>query len=98
MPNHNLPPGPGRPKGSENKARAVHRQFWQEVLDQEGDNIKESLQQVRENDPAAYLKIVVSLTEFVMPKLSRTELTGTEGETISVTLNLGKTNSPDANH
>ncbi len=82
------PKAGGRKKGGVSKTNAMHQHYWQGILDRQTEHIENTLTQVREEEPAQYLKIIVSLTEFVMPKLARTELTGLAGKDIRVSLNL----------
>lgn len=84
----------GKPKGAISKVTKVNQQFWQLILDGEADNITASLKDVRKDSPTDYLKIILNMTEFVMPKLARTELTGKDGDQLEFTLNLNAKN-PD---
>jgi hypothetical protein len=64
----------GKVKGTKNSITKTSQAFWQNILDQNASHIQHALDDVRIQNPADYLKIVISLTEFVMPKLARTEL------------------------
>ncbi|RIV19734.1 hypothetical protein DYU11_22660 [Fibrisoma montanum] len=83
------PTAAGRKEGTPNKATEVHRAFWQDIVNQQAGRITTALNAVYKEDKAEFLKIVMSMTEFVMPKLARTEITGAKGERIKVTLDLG---------
>lgn len=78
--NNNKPakraPGPGRPKGMQNKATKASRELIALILDEEMPNIKTALAKVRKRYPTRYLDLLIRLMEFAVPKLSRTELVG----------------------
>ena len=63
----------GKVVGSKNVATKVNQAFWQTILDGEEKNIKTALSSVYKINAAEYLKILISITEFVMPKLARVD-------------------------
>lgn len=63
----------GKVIGSKNLTTKVNQTFWQSILNQEQNNIKLALKKTYDTNPAEYLKILISITEFVMPKLARVD-------------------------
>jgi hypothetical protein len=61
----------GKKAGSKNIATKVNQVFWQHILDKQENKIEKALNFVCETSPLDYLKTVISITEFVMPKLAR---------------------------
>lgn len=84
-------PGPGRPKGSANKATKEFRQTVTKLLEDNSENVGRWLMLVAEGDgtdsgkpdPAKALDLLAKLAEFASPKLARTELTGQDGEPLA---------------
>jgi hypothetical protein len=69
-------PGPGRPKGSVNKATAKVREAIAKMADDNADNFNLWLTQVAENNPEKACDIYLKAIEYHIPKLARTEHTG----------------------
>lgn len=84
-------PGPGRPKGSPNKATKEFRQTVTKLLEDNSENVGRWLMIVAEGDgtesikpdPAKALDLLAKLAEFASPKLARTELTGAGGKDLA---------------
>lgn len=70
--------GKGRPKGKGNKVTDEARSIFAEVMEGEMENIKDSLQVLRENSDEKYLKALSSLMPYFMPKQTETEVTVNE--------------------
>jgi hypothetical protein len=74
-------PGPGRPKGSPNKATRAFRETVQALLEDNAENVAVWLEQVatgshgKEPAPEKALDLLAKLAEFAAPKLSRSEVT-----------------------
>ena len=66
---HNL--GKGRPKGSPNKIDGTIKQFLKDLVE---DNQEKVLNQLDKLEGKAYLDAVLSIMEYVQPKLSRAEV------------------------
>jgi len=62
----------GRTKGTLNKNVAPIREKFQALLD--GYSIDDMLSDLRALDPSERLKIVTGLSEFIIPKLQRSEI------------------------
>lgn len=73
-------PGPGRPKGSPNKATRAFRETVQALLEDNAENVAIWLEQVatgshgKEPAPEKALDLLAKLAEFAAPKLSRAEV------------------------
>jgi hypothetical protein len=70
--------GKGRPKGKGNKVTDEARSIFASVMEGEMENIKDSLQVLRENSDEKYLKALSSLMPYFMPKQTETEVTVNE--------------------
>ncbi len=74
-------PGPGRPKGSLNKATTEFRETVRTLLEGNRENVSRWLTLVAEGDgsdglkpnPAKALELLSNLAEYATPKLSRVE-------------------------
>lgn len=82
-PPNNLPgPGPGRPKGAKNKATEEGRRAIAEFVDGNAHRLVEWLDRMAAEDPEAAFKAFMSVVEYHIPKLQRSEVTGKDGEAI----------------
>lgn len=70
----------GRPKGAPNKNTENIKQAFKDLLENNVDNISGWLTKVAEKDPARATELLIKLSEYVVPKLARTEVTGNDGE------------------
>lgn len=68
-------PGPGRPKGSQNKATAAARESFAALVEANLPKLQEALDAVYEKDKAKFVDLFLGLAEYVLPKLARTETT-----------------------
>jgi hypothetical protein len=71
--------GPGRPKGMPNKATGKVREAIAELLERNAPNMDRWLNEVADKDPHKALDIIQKLSEYHIPKLARTEVTGAGG-------------------
>ncbi len=83
----------GRPKGIPNKVTQDLRQFFADFLDRNVAKMDELFERTAKEDPAKALGLVADFSEYCIPKLSRTELTGKDEGELHITLNLPP--SPD---
>ena len=67
----------GRKKGSSNKVTIIQRDFIQCLLDRQQDKIELELSKLTGKD---YISAITGMMEFVLPKLQRTELKGTDND------------------
>ena len=80
--------GKGRPKGAINKSTKVVREAIAELLSRNSAYMDRWLQRVAEGDevlgikpdPYKALDIMLKMSEYHIPKLARTEVTGKDGE------------------
>ena len=80
--------GPGRPAGVPNKSTTVVRNAIATLLEKNVPYMDRWLQRVAEGDevlglkpdPAKALDLMQKLSEYHIPKLARTEVTGKDGE------------------
>jgi hypothetical protein len=66
----------GRTKGTKNKTTEEIREAFKALIESSLPDIQKWLQQVAEESPEKALKIVEGYSDFILPKLQRTELSG----------------------
>jgi len=66
----------GRPKDSKNLTTEEIRLAFKELIESSLPDIQKWLQQVAADNPKEALKIVEAYSDFILPKLQRTELSG----------------------
>ena len=71
--------GPGRPKGMPNKSTQIVREAIANLLERNAPNMDMWLNQVAAEDPYKALDLMNKLSEYHIPKLARTEVTGADG-------------------
>jgi hypothetical protein len=71
--------GPGRPKGMPNKSTSIVREAIANLLERNAPNMDRWLNEVADKDPHKALDIIQKLSEYHIPKLARTEVTGAGG-------------------
>jgi hypothetical protein len=71
--------GKGRPKGAPNKSTAIVREAIANLLERNAPNMDRWLNEVAQDDPYKALDLMNKLSEYHIPKLARTELTGADG-------------------
>jgi hypothetical protein len=74
----------GRKIGSENKVTKDIKEAYRMLIEANIPNLTEWLERVAETNPNEALKYLSSLSEFVVPKLGRTEVTGNVDTTVTV--------------
>jgi hypothetical protein len=72
----------GRPKGTPNKATAEAREAFRKLVTTNLPKMQEWLDQVAMDDPYKAIDLMIKMSEFVLPKLARQELTGADGENL----------------
>ena len=70
----------GRPKGSQNRATKQIREAYQKLTEDNLDNMTTWLSQIAGDDPAKAMDLMLRLSEYIIPKLARQEVTGNNGE------------------
>ena len=70
----------GRTKGTLNKNTKLIREAYQKLTEDNLDNMNRWLAQTAQEDPSKALDLMLKLSEYIIPKLARTEVTGNDGE------------------
>ena len=70
----------GRTPGIPNKTTKHIREAYQKLTEDNLDRMSIWISQVASEDPAKALDIMIRLSEYIIPKLARTEVTGNDGE------------------
>lgn len=80
--------GIGRKKGVPNKATANAREAIARLVDGNADRLQRWLDDIeREEGPLAAWRCMMDVVEYHIPKLSRAELSGPNGEQLQVSVN-----------
>jgi hypothetical protein len=66
----------GRPRGTPNKSIAIVKDTIALIVNKNIDRVDKVLSKIAKDDPARYVEIVIKLSEFVTPKISRQEHSG----------------------
>ncbi len=69
----------GRPKGAKNKTTENIRKAYQQLTEDNLDNMTLWLSQIAADDPKQAMEMMIKLSEYVIPKLARQEITGNDG-------------------
>lgn len=72
----------GRPKGSMNDVSRRVRETFAGLLEGRAEELAEALDRIRDKDPKGYLELYIKLSERFVPAMSRTEVTGLDGEAL----------------
>jgi len=70
----------GRPKGVPNKTTKQIREAYQKLTEDNLDNMTVWLAQIAADSPEKAMDLMLRLSEYIIPKLARTEVTGNDGE------------------
>ena len=73
----------GRKKGTPNKTTEEIRQAFQMLIESSLPDIQKWLKQVAKDNPEKALQIVEKYSDFILPKLQRTELSGGEDKPLT---------------
>ena len=76
----------GKTKGSSNKATKDIKEAYQQLIENNLDNLTVWLKQIAAKDPEKAIRIISDLSEYVIPKLARREHTGEDGKELSATI------------
>ena len=85
----------GRKPGTKNKTTKHIREAYQKLTEDNLDNMSIWISQIASEDPAKAMDTMIKLSEYILPKLQRTELTGNDGNDLfkNIKFEFG----PDAN-
>ena len=64
----------GRDKGTPNKVTKEIKEAFQTLVEGNIDNLDNWINETAKKDPAKAIDIILKISEYVLPKLSRTEL------------------------
>ena len=70
----------GRPRGAKNKTTNAIREAYQNLVEMNLENMSEWVAQIAADDPNKAMDTMIKLSEYIIPKLARQELTGNDGE------------------
>tara|TARA_R110000772_G_scaffold175521_1_gene287255 strand:+ start:239 stop:583 length:345 start_codon:yes stop_codon:yes gene_type:complete len=70
----------GRPVGSKNKATTQIREAYQRLTEDNLENMSLWLADIAADNPKEAMEMMIKLSEYVIPKMARTEVTGLDGE------------------
>lgn len=76
----------GRPPGAKNKNTELIRIAYQKLTEDNLQNMSLWIQQIAADNPEKAFKLMLEMSEFVLPKLNRTELTGQNGDDLFANL------------
>jgi hypothetical protein len=69
----------GRPKGSPNKVTMDIRTAYQNLVELNLENMSHWLGQIAIENPEKAFELMIKLSEYVIPKMQRTEVVGKDG-------------------
>lgn len=78
------PGNKGKQKGTLNKTTRDIKEAYRMLIENNLDNMTLWLETIANKNPERAIHIISELSEYVIPKLARTELTGEDGNEIKV--------------
>lgn len=87
----------GRIEGTKNRVTQNIRKAYQDLVEGNLDNMSAWIGQIAAENPKDAMEIMIKLSEYVIPRLARTELTGANGEDVfkNVTFQFGPSVNSD---
>ena len=82
LPGNNANPN-GRPKGTPNRTTMIVRDLFANILENEQENFKAALEQLRISSPKDYVQVMTKLSQRFLPEMTRSEITGLDGEPLN---------------
>ena len=79
----------GRPAGSKNIATQQVRLAYQKLTEDNLENMTLWLQSIAAENPKEAFELMLKMSEYVLPKLARTEVTGAGGEDLFLARKAG---------
>ena len=76
----------GRVPGSKNKNTSAIRTAYQNLVEMNLENMSAWIGQVADSNPEKAMDLMIKLSEYVIPKLARTEVTGKDGSDLFANL------------
>lgn len=77
-------PGQGRPPGALNKTTRDIKEAYKMLIENNLDNLSSWLTEIAKKNPEKAIYILADLSEFVIPKLARQEVTGKDGGELKI--------------
>ena len=74
----------GRPKGSENKATSRFKENLNKLLEDNSENMVRWLEEIAADSPKDAFAVLKDFSEYIHPKLARTELTGEDNSPLNI--------------
>jgi len=84
----------GRPKGSSNTDTSLVKEVYGQVVSTNLENVNEWIQEVGNTNPFQAIKLILKMSDYVLPKLSRTEYTVDSSSTETVKFQFGEVQKP----
>lgn len=78
----------GRPPGRTNNVTRDIREAIKQFGEMNVHKLQEWLDAVAVEDPARAFELYSRMIEYCVPRLARTEVTGKDGESLSITINI----------
>ena len=78
----------GKKKGTPNKATRDIKQAYKELIERNLDNLTLWIEQIAAKDPEKAIRILSDLSEYVVPKLARTDITSGDKPLEAPTINF----------
>ena len=72
----------GRPPGNPNRTTQIVRKLFADILENEQENFKAALEQLRVDNPKDYIAVMTKLSQKFLPDLTQTALTNADGSNI----------------
>ena len=82
----------GKKPGTQNKTTKDIKEAYRLLIEKNLDNLTDWLNKVAAKDPEKAIRILNDLSEYVIPKLARTDLTGDLNHDIKTTITFKKFN------
>lgn len=76
----------GKPKGALNKTTKDIKEAFQMLIEKNLDNLTGWLETIAAKDPEKAIRIISDLSEYVIPKLARSEFVGKDGKDLTATI------------
>ena len=70
----------GKKPGTQNRTTKAVREAYQKLTEDNLDNMSIWLSQIASEDPSKAMDLMLRLSEYIIPKLARQEITGAEGQ------------------
>ena len=80
----------GRPKGSSNTDTSLVKEVYGQVVNTNLENVNDWIEEVGNTNPFQAIKLILKMSDYVLPKLSRTEYTVDSSVTETVKFQFGE--------